>query len=159
MIRSPDPDLDLTISRLIKAPRSVIWDAWTDPARFEQWWVPAPARCKVVEMDLRPGGAFVTRISEDGGPFTPHLDACFLAVDDVRRIVFTNTLVAGWRPAENPFMTAIITLNDHPDGTDYAAHVMHRSNADRNMHEQMGFHDGWGTVIGQLARLVEGRVQ
>lgn len=159
MIRSPDPDLDLTISRLIKAPRSVIWNAWTDPARFEQWWVPAPARCKVVEMDISPGGALVTRISEDGGPFTPHLDACFLSVDDHRRIVFTNSLVAGWRPAENPFMTAIITLNDHPDGTDYAAHVMHRSKADRNMHEEMGFHDGWGTVIGQLARFVEGKVQ
>ncbi|WP_312360021.1 SRPBCC family protein [Ensifer sp.] len=159
MIRSPDPDLDLTISRLIKAPRSVIWHAWTDPARFEQWWVPAPARCQVVDMDLRPGGAFVTRISEGGGAFVPHLDACFLAVDDHARIVFTNSLVAGWRPAENPFMTAIITLKDHPEGTDYAAHVMHRSNADRNMHEEMGFHDGWGTVIGQLARLVEGKIQ
>ncbi len=159
MIRSPDPDLDLTISRLIKAPRSVIWHAWIDPARFEQWWVPAPARCQVVDMDLRPGGAFVTRISEGGGAFVPHLDACFLAVDDHARIVFTNSLVAGWRPAENPFMTAIITLKDHPEGTDYAAHVMHRSNADRNMHEEMGFHDGWGTVIGQLARLVEGKIQ
>ncbi|MGF6176009.1 SRPBCC family protein [Ensifer sp. 4252] len=159
MIRSPNPDLDLTISRLIKAPRSVIWNAWTDPASFEQWWVPGPARCKVVEMDLRPGGAFVTRISEGGGAFTPHLDACFLAVDALQRIIFTNSLVAGWRPAENPFMTAIITLKDHPEGTDYAAHVMHRSNADRNMHEEMGFHDGWGTVIEQLARLVEGRTQ
>ncbi|OCP20834.1 MULTISPECIES: SRPBCC family protein [unclassified Ensifer] len=159
MIRSPDPDLDLTISRLIKAPRSVIWNAWTDPASFEQWWVPAPARCKVVEMDVRPGGAFVTRISEGGDAFTPHLDACFLAVDDLQRIVFTNSLVAGWRPAENPFMTAVITLQDHPEGTDYAAHVMHKSNADRNMHEEMGFHDGWGTVIEQLARLVEGRTQ
>ncbi|NVD37324.1 SRPBCC family protein [Ensifer sp. HO-A22] len=159
MIRSPDPDLDLTIARLIKAPRSMIWNAWTDPARFEQWWVPAPARCRVVDMDLRPGGAFVTRISEGGGAFAPHLDACFLAVDDHERIVFTNSLVVGWRPAENPFMTAIITLKDHADGTDYAAHVMHRSNADRTMHEEMGFYDGWGTVIGQLAGLVEGKVQ
>ncbi|MNJ75998.1 hypothetical protein D3C77_731960 [compost metagenome] len=56
-------------------------------------------------------------------------------------------------------MTAIITLKDHADGTDYAAHVMHRSNADRTMHEEMGFYDGWGTVIGQLAGLVEGKAQ
>ena len=46
-------------------------------------------------------------------------------------------------------------LRDHPLGTDYAAHVMHKSNADRNMHEEMGFHDGWGTVLAQLAKLVE----
>jgi uncharacterized protein YndB with AHSA1/START domain len=157
MIKSPNPDLDLTISRVIKAPRSAVWSAWTDPARFEQWWVPAPAKCKVVEMNLRPGGSFVTWISEKGGDFVPHLTACFLAVDEAERIVFTDALVDGWRPAEAPFMTAIITLSDHPMGTDYVAHAMHKSRADRNMHEEMGFYDGWGTVVEQLARLVERR--
>jgi uncharacterized protein YndB with AHSA1/START domain len=156
--RAANPDLDLTISRVIRAPRSAVWDAWTNPVSFAQWWIPAPARCRVVEMDLRPGGALVTQISENGGPFTPHLSACFLAVDELDRIVFTNALTGGWRPAEHPFMTAIITLRDHPQGTDYLAHVMHKSNADRNMHEQMGFYDGWGTVAEQLARLVEGAV-
>jgi len=159
MIRSSNPDLDLTISRVIKAPRSLVWSAWADPSSFEQWWIPEPARCKVVDMELRPGGAFITQISENGGDFVPHLSGCFLAVDEGARIVFTNALVGGWRPAEQPFMTAIITLQDHPEGTDYVAHVMHKSNADRNMHEEMGFYDGWGTVMGQLARLVEQRVQ
>lgn len=159
MTSSINPELDLTISRVIKAPRSLIWNAWTDPSSFEQWWIPAPAKCKVMAMDLRPGGAFVTQMSENGGDFTPHLSACFLAVDKAERIVFTNALTGGWRPAEQPFMTAIVTLQDHPDGTDYRAHVMHKSNADRNMHDELGFYDGWGTVIGQLARLVEQRVQ
>jgi uncharacterized protein YndB with AHSA1/START domain len=159
MTGSINPELDLTISRVIKAPRSLIWNAWTDPSSFEQWWIPAPAKCKVMAMDLRPGGAFVTQMSENGGDFTPHLSACFLAVDKAERIVFTNALTGGWRPAEQPFMTAIVTLQDHPDGTDYRAHVMHKSNADRNMHDELGFYDGWGTVIGQLARLVEQRVQ
>jgi len=155
MIQAVKPKLDLTISRVIKAPRPVIWRAWTDPTRFEQWWVPAPARCKVVEMDLRPGGAFVTQISENGGEFQPHMHACFLAVDELERIVFTNALVGGWRPAEEPFMTAMITLRDHPLGTEYVAYVMHKSNADRSLHEELGFYDGWGTVIEQLAKLVE----
>jgi uncharacterized protein YndB with AHSA1/START domain len=152
---SVNPDLDLIISRIIKAPRAAVWRAWTDPGRFEQWWIPAPARCEVVAMDLEPGGALVTRISENGAPFAPHLDACFLAVDDQERIVFTNALTAGWRPAKQPFMTAVITLRDHPEGTDYSARAMHKSPADRTMHAELGFHDGWGTVIAQLAQLVE----
>jgi uncharacterized protein YndB with AHSA1/START domain len=155
MIQAVNPELDLTISRVIQAPRAAVWRAWTDPARFAQWWIPAPARCNVVEMDLRPGGALVTEISEDGGEFMPHLSACFLAVDELERIVFTNALVGGWRPAEQPFMTAIITLRDHPLGTDYVAHVMHKSHADRSMHEELGFYNGWGTVVEQLAKLVE----
>lgn len=149
---------DLTISRIIKAPRAALWQAWADPASFAQWWIPAPLICKVIEMDLRPGGAFVTEMSEDGKSFTPHVNACFLAVDDLERIVFTNALVAGWRPAEHFYptpLTAIITFRDHPEGTDYAAHVMHKNDADRETHRDMGFYDGWGTVMEQLARRVE----
>jgi uncharacterized protein YndB with AHSA1/START domain len=160
MTRSMNPDRDLTISRVIEAPRSAIWEAWTDPASFEQWWIPAPLKCRVVEMDLRPGGSFVTQMSENGADYTPHLNACFLAVDDLERIVFTNALVGGWRPAEQHYptaMTAIITLRDHPLGTDYVAQAIHKNEADRKTHKEMGFHDGWGTVAEQLARLVEPR--
>lgn len=150
-----NPDLDLTISRVIRAPRSAVWSAWSNPDSFAQWWIPEPALCKVVEMDLRPGGALTTLMSENGGAFTPHLNACFLDIAEGERIVFTNALVGGWRPAEQAFMTAIITMRDHPEGTDYFAHVMHKDSADRNMHAEMGFYDGWGTVAAQLARFVE----
>jgi uncharacterized protein YndB with AHSA1/START domain len=153
-----DPDLDLTVSRVIGAPREVVWSAWTVPAKFEQWWVPAPAACRVAAMELHPGGAFTTEISEAGGDFTPHINGCFLAIDTLERIVFTTSLVAGWRPAADPFMTAVITFADHPDGTEYVATAMHRSPADQKMHSDMGFHDGWGTVAGQLADLAEGAV-
>ena len=152
-----NPALDLRITRLIKAPRATVWSAWTTPRSFEQWWIPAPAKCKVAAMELRPGGSFITQVSENGGAFGPHVSGCFLAVDDLERIVFTDTLLGGWRPSEQPFMTAIITLKDHPSGTDYTAHAMHKSHADRSQHEEMGFFDGWNTVTEQLATLAERR--
>jgi uncharacterized protein YndB with AHSA1/START domain len=155
MIKDFNPELDLTIGRVIKSPRAAVWSAWTTPASFEQWWLPAPAKCRVAAMNLRPGGAFITQMSEDGGEFGPHVSGCFLAVDPMERIVFTDALGANWRPAEQAFITAVITLKDHPEGTDYVSHVMHKSPADRAMHEELGFYDGWGTVIAQLAKLVE----
>jgi uncharacterized protein YndB with AHSA1/START domain len=57
-----DPNLDLTITRIIKAPRAAVWDAWVTRASFEPWWVPAPARYRVDAMELRPGGALRTEI-------------------------------------------------------------------------------------------------
>ena len=154
-MKSPNPDLDLTISRVIHAPRSAVWSAWTNPSSLEKWWIPEPSRCKVVDLDLQPGGSFVTLLSENGGDFVPHVTGCFLAVDELERIVFTDSLVAGWRPAGEAFMTAVISMRDHPKGTEYSALVMHKSSSDRALHEEMGFYDGWGTVIEQLARLVE----
>ena len=106
-------------------------------------------------MQLRASGAFVTQYSENGGEFGPHINGCFLAVDEAERIVFTDALTGGWRPADQPFMTAVITFRDHPQGTDYVAYAMHKSGADRQNHADMGFYDGWGTVAEQLAKLVE----
>jgi uncharacterized protein YndB with AHSA1/START domain len=151
-----NPDLDLGVERIIRAPRATVWSAWTDPSRLEQWWVPAPSRCRVDRLDLRPGGAFVTRLSDDGAEFVPHLDACFLAVDELERIVFTNAIDSEWRPADpDVAMTATITLNDHPDGTDYRIVVRHGDPEARAHHEKLGFADGWGSVAGQLAALAE----
>jgi uncharacterized protein YndB with AHSA1/START domain len=157
MIQALNPKLDLSTERLIKAPRAAVWKAWADPRCLEQWWIPAPMRCKVLALDLCAGGAFVTEMAEEGQGFVPHQSACFLAVDPMERIVFTNMLLGGWRPAEKPFLslTAIITFSDHPDGTNYVAHVMHGKPDDRAKHEEYGFHDGWGTVAMQLANFVE----
>ncbi|MBA9005717.1 SRPBCC domain-containing protein [Thermomonospora cellulosilytica] len=152
-----DRDLDLDLERIIRAPRATVWSAWTDPSRLERWWVPAPSRCRVDRLDLRPGGAFVTRLSDDGGEFVPHMDACFLAVDELERIVFTNAIDSAWRPASPApvAMTAAITLTDHPDGTHYRVVVRHGDPEARAHHDKLGFAEGWGTVAAQLAALTE----
>ncbi|MFI0408319.1 SRPBCC domain-containing protein [Actinomadura sp. 3N508] len=155
-----NPDLDLALERVIRAPRGVVWDAWTDPVRLAKWWIPAPAVCRVDRLDVRPGGAFVTRMSEDGTEFVPQVDAIFLAVEELERIVFTNAIDSAWRPADPaPVpMTAEIKLSDHPDGTDYRIVVRHGDPEARARHEKLGFAEGWGTVAGQLAEFAESEV-
>jgi uncharacterized protein YndB with AHSA1/START domain len=150
-------DTDLMITRVIKAPRARVWEAWAKPALFEQWWIPAPMTLKVQEMNLCAGGSFVTEMSENGQSFMPHLSACFLDVIDQERIVFSDTLLGGWRPSDRSFLsfTAIITFKEHPDGMEYTSFAMHKARAEKEKHEELGFYDGWGTVIGQLAALVE----
>jgi hypothetical protein len=46
----------------------------------------------------RPGGALVTRISDDGVEFGPHIDAGFLVLDEPERLDFANAVDSGWRP-------------------------------------------------------------
>ncbi|MEU8221348.1 SRPBCC domain-containing protein [Kribbella sp. NPDC048915] len=152
-----DPELDLMVERVIRAPRAAVWRAWTDPRRFEQWWVPAPAVCRVERLEVRPGGALVTRISEDGAEFGPHLDAVVLVAEELTRIAFTNALDSTWRPA-NPqpiAMTGDVLLDDHADGTAYRMIARHGDPASRRLHADLGFADGWGTVTAQLAKVVE----
>lgn len=148
---------ELTISRHIAAPPSAVWDAWSDPAKLARWWIPAPIECRVVTLDLCPGGGFVTQMREEGAAdFQPHVDGCFLEAIPEQRLVFTTVLTEGWQPAE-PWlaMTAILTFEARDGGTLYSARVLHKTPEDSAKHEEMGFREGWGTVIGQLAELLE----
>jgi uncharacterized protein YndB with AHSA1/START domain len=152
-----NPDLDLALERVIRAPRAAVWSAWTDPSRFARWWIPAPTVCRVDRLEVRPGGGLVTRMSEDGVEFGPHMDATFLVVDEGERIVFTNAVDSSWRPTRpDPVaMTAEIVMSDHPDGTAYRVIVRHGDPDSRARHEELGFADGWGSVTAQLAAVVE----
>ena len=151
------PDLDLTLQRVIHAPPAAVWRAWTDPSLLQRWWTPAPTLTRVDRLDVRPGGGFVTRMSDDGRAFVPHTDAVFIVVEEAHRLVFTNAVDSAWRPASpSPVpMTAEIVLGEHPAGTDYTAIVRHGEPAHRTRHEQLGFFDGWGSVTAALAALVE----
>ena len=52
-------------------------------------------------------------------------------------------------------MTAILTFEDNGGKTKYTALVRHWTVADRERHEQMGFHTGWGQCADQLAALAK----
>lgn len=151
-----DVNNDLSISRLINAPPAKVWKAWSRPEHLANWWIPEPIECKVMKLDLRPGGGFETLMREGEGEFKPHVEACFLEVVPEQRLVWTTTLSEGWRPTE-PWLalTAIISLLQEGDCTRYSARVMHKNAADSRKHLELGFEMGWGTTIDQLAAFVE----
>ncbi len=143
---------ELQITRLIAAPRHLVWQAWSDPQLLKEWWCPQPWTTEVLAFDLRPGGAFHTLMrGPDGG--TSDNPGCFLEVVEAQRLVFTSAMTADYRPADKPWMpmTAIITMSDEAGGTRYTARVLHDTEDTKNRHLQLGFYEGWGICIDQLA--------
>lgn len=126
--RAVHQDLDLTLQRIIRAPRRTVWRAWTDPALLEQWWTPAPTLTRVDQLDVRPGGGFVTRMSEDGREFVPHTDSVFLVVEDERRLVFTNAVDSAL--AARLTVSGVDDRRDRPGGAS-GRHRLQRDRAPR----------------------------
>lgn len=147
---------ELTVERFIKASPAAVWKAWSTPEHLEKWWIPAPMECRVIKLNLRAGGGFETQMRQGDEDFQPHVEGCFLEAVPESRLVWTTVLREGWRPIE-PWLalTAIITFTPEGSGTRYRAHVLHRNTEDSLKHQEMGFFDGWGTVIEQLAKTVE----
>ncbi|QIM18031.1 polyketide cyclase [Leucobacter coleopterorum] len=152
-----NPELDLTIERVIRAPRAAVWDAWTTPDLFSQWWIPKPYLCRVDSFTPKSGGGFITSMSEDGREYGPHMDAAFLVVDRHERLVFTNAVDSKLRPA-SPAPVAVsgeVTLADHPEGTLYRIIARHGTPEALAQHNELGLFEGWTFVTEQLANLVE----
>lgn len=146
---------DLVMRRVIAAPRERVFAIWTDPTRLTDWWGPHGMTVPEWEMDLRPGGAFRTLMRDGQGNEYP-FGGVFLEVVAPERIVFTDAYGPGWMPSAKPFTTAVITLVDLGEGrTEYVGRARHWTEADRDHHAAMGFHDGWGQSVDRLKALAE----
>jgi uncharacterized protein YndB with AHSA1/START domain len=148
-----DPDLDLVLERTVDVRPELVWKAWTEPQHVKRWFAPRPWTTVECEIDLRPGGIFSTTMRSEEGEVQPPGVGCFLEVIEGRRLVWTDALKPGYRPANEPFMTAVIILEPEGEGTRYTAIAMHSDAASREKHEKMGFHEGWGTALEQLVEI------
>jgi uncharacterized protein YndB with AHSA1/START domain len=144
---------ELSLTRLINAPREKVYRAWTDPELLKQWFAPQPWTTPRVELDVRPGGTNVIVMRGPDGQEFPNRGV-YLEVVKNERLVFTDAYANDWEPSQKPFMTVILTFEASQGKTRYTARVRHWTVADRETHEKMGFHAGWGKCADQLEALV-----
>jgi uncharacterized protein YndB with AHSA1/START domain len=104
-------------------------------------------------MDVRPGGANRITMRGPDGVDIPNRGV-YLEVVPNERLVFTDAYTEAWVPSEKPFMTVILTFEEEAGKTRYTARVRHWTVEDKEAHEKMGFHDGWGLCADQLEALV-----
>ena len=147
-------DTDLELTRHFIAPPAKVWRCWTEPDLLARWFAPKPVVTRDVVIDLCPGGRFSTlMIVPDHGE--QPTEGCFLEIIPQRRLVFTDLLHEGFRPAATTMFgfTAVITLDPDGTGTRYTARALHKDREIRDQHAAMGFHEGWGAAAAQLDAL------
>lgn len=79
-------DNEIIITRLIDAPRELIWEVWTNPDHAAKWWGPNGFTTTTKSMDLRPGGKWIYTMHGPDGTDYPN-EVKYLEVVKPERIV------------------------------------------------------------------------
>jgi uncharacterized protein YndB with AHSA1/START domain len=83
-------DREFVLTRIINAPRTMVFRAWTDPKQMARWWGPRVFTNPVCEIDARPGGTFLIVMRGPDGVEYPYRGV-FLEVVEPERIVYTDS--------------------------------------------------------------------
>jgi uncharacterized protein YndB with AHSA1/START domain len=80
------------LTRVLDAPRTLVWQAWTDPKMMAQWFGPRGFTASVPELDVRVGGTLrIVMHGPDGNDYP--MKGVFREVVPPERLVFSNTAV------------------------------------------------------------------
>lgn len=65
-------DREIVLSRVIDAPRELVFAAWTDPRHLPQWFGPAGFKVETKSMDIRVGGEWRFNMMARDGKLYPN---------------------------------------------------------------------------------------
>ena len=80
---------EIIITRVVDAPRELVWDAWTDPKKVVNWWGPRGFSTTIHEMDVRVGGVWSHTMRGPDGTEYPN-KSVFREVVKPERIVYSH---------------------------------------------------------------------
>ena len=95
-------DRELVISRMLNAPRELVWKVWTEPEHIAKWWGPNGFTNTIMEMDVRPGGKWLHTMHGPDGTAYPN-EAVFTEVVKPERLVYVHSA---------PKFTATVTFEE-----------------------------------------------
>ncbi|HTW33209.1 MAG TPA: SRPBCC family protein [Rhizomicrobium sp.] len=143
----------VTLSRFFKAPRALVFEAFTNPKHLAQWWGPKGFVNPVCEIDARPGGAILIHMEMEGGHFSHPMTGIVHEVKPPERFVFTAVA----RGAQNEaLLESHTTITFHEEGGGTRLTVEARAKGLVPMARMMlaGMREGWSQSLDKLEALV-----
>ncbi len=147
-------DRTLIVTRLLQAPRSLVWKTFSTPYHLAQWWGPEGFGNPVCEVDFRVGGIWHDVMRGPDGVDHP-LDFTYLEVVPEERIVYRNAVIedGDWGDeAVPPSFIQEITLTEEAGGTRLTIRAIFDTVAEKQFSADVGFSQGTNSSLDKLER-------
>jgi uncharacterized protein YndB with AHSA1/START domain len=149
----PEPAADpprrvIHLTRVIDAPRKLVFEAWTDPKHVAKWWGPKNFTNIVDEWDARPNGAIRLQMRAQSG-FSHPMTGTFHEVVPPDRLVF---LAVAEDDAGNRLLESLttVTFADEGDKTRLTVHASAVGVAQIAAQMLQGMEQGWSQSLERL---------
>ncbi|MFC7192085.1 SRPBCC domain-containing protein [Halocatena marina] len=147
-------DRSITVTRVIEAPPSRVYEAFVDPDELATWLPPEGFSAEVHEFDATEGETFRMSFNADTEALESYASTfhgTYQELSPGERIVYTEEFESD-DPGMAGEMTTTITFEAVPDGTKVTAQ---QTGIPVNIPPENAS-EGWDDSLGNLAELVEG---
>jgi uncharacterized protein YndB with AHSA1/START domain len=140
-----NPAFELVLERIIDAPRTRVFEAWTKPEQMAQWFAPRLFKLVVHKMDFRPGGRFSMAMRGPNGedfPFT----GTYREIVPPAKLSWTGEFATG--PADQ--MSTVVTFDEQGRTTRICVRQTFHVMTPEIEHATKGARQGWTMTFDQL---------
>ena len=136
---------ELIVTRTFNGPARIVFEAWTKPELFKQWWVPKSSGMSLLscELDARTGGKYRLVFAHEPQPMEFH--GKYIEVTPPSRLVWTN------EEGENGAVTTV-TFEDQGGKTKLVVRDLYPSK--EAFEAEHGMEDAMGETFEQLEALL-----
>ena len=146
-------DREMVSTRVFDAPRSLVWQAWTDSKMLAQWFGPRGFSSGVPELDVRVGGSLrIVMHGPDGNDYP--MKGTFREVVAPERLVFSNVAIdnEGKHLLEG---VTTVTFKEQGGKTTMTLHTHAVGRVPIARQMLAGMEAGWTQSIDKLEELLE----
>ncbi len=143
---------EMVVTRVLDAPRELVWAAWTDPAHIGAWWGPEGFATTTIVMDVRPGGRWEHVMHGPDGTNYPNLTV-YHDVVTPERLVYSNS--GGEEEGPRATFRATVTFDEMGARTRITMRAaFHSADARELVFRQFGAYEGAHQTLNRLARFL-----
>jgi len=161
----------IVISRIFKAPRGKVWQAWTNPEMVKKWWGPKGFWAPSVKIDFKVGGKYIYAMHGPSGSefdLDMYSSGVYKEIVPLKKLVVTDyfsdkkgnlvDLVIMGMDADMPAeMEVIVTFADERGNKTKLTitYPKPKSEIQFEAMKKSGMEDGWNSSLDKMAKLVE----
>jgi len=148
---------ELTLTRVLNAPRETVWKYWTDETLMTKWWGPNGVTVPTCRLDPKPNGEIyiVMLAGETLGPMKGQewpMTGTFQTLEKPAKIVYTSEAILNGKPFLEAHTT--VTLEEiGSDKTKMIIHIVITKTTPQASGALAGMETGWNQQLDKLTTM------